>query len=113
MAIDAASKLPARVVWMTDIALTGDIAVETRFADYAAVDGLQLPTRLTTRNEKYLASDTRIQKQSVNADVGNLAAPANVLAATQPPPSHVCWHGARTVSRREHDRFPVVPADDW
>ena len=86
LAIDAASKLPARVVWMTDIALTGDIAVETRFADYAAVDGLQLPTRLTTRNEKYLAADTRIQKQSVNADVGNLAAPANVLSATQPPP---------------------------
>jgi glyoxylase-like metal-dependent hydrolase (beta-lactamase superfamily II) len=86
LAIDAASKLPARVAWMTDIALTGDIVVETRFADYTTVGGLQLPTRLTTRNEKYLAADTRIQKQSVNTDVGNLAAPANVLAATQPPP---------------------------
>ena len=87
LAIDAATRLPARVVWMTDIPLTGDIAVETRFGDYAAVDGLQLPTRLTTRNEKYLASDTRIQKQTVNTDIGNLAAPADVVSAAAPPPT--------------------------
>jgi len=99
LATDAASKLPTRVVWMTDIALTGDIAVETRFADYVTVDGLQLPTRLTTRNEKYLASDTRIQKQSVNADVGSLAAPANVLSATPPPPARPMQVTANEASR--------------
>jgi glyoxylase-like metal-dependent hydrolase (beta-lactamase superfamily II) len=99
LATDTASRLPSRVVWMTDIALMGDIAVETRFADYVAVDGLQLPTRLTTRNEKYLASDTRIQKQSVNTDVGNLAAPANVLAATPPPPARPMQVTANEASR--------------
>jgi len=63
---------------MTDIAFIGDIAIETRFTDYATVDAFRLPTRFRTRNEKYLAADTRIQKQSVNVDVGNLAAPAAV-----------------------------------
>src|SRR5258705_8309402 len=86
LAIDATTKLPSRILWMTDIAQMGDIAVESRFADYAAVNGLQLPTRITTRNDKYLAADIRIRKQSINADVGNLAAPAAVAAAAAPAP---------------------------
>jgi glyoxylase-like metal-dependent hydrolase (beta-lactamase superfamily II) len=86
LAVDSSTNLPSRVVWMTDIPLVGDIAVDTRFGDYAAVDGLRLPTRLTTRNEKYLAADTRIQKQSVNVDVGELAAPAALLSAAPPAP---------------------------
>ena len=53
LAIDSATKLPSRVVWMTDIAFMGDIAVETRFGDYVTVNGMRLPTRLMTRNEKY------------------------------------------------------------
>ena len=86
LAIDATTKLPSRIIWMTDIAQMGDIAVESRFADYAAVNGLQLPTRITTRNDKYLAADIRIRKQSINGDVGNLAAPAAVASAAAPAP---------------------------
>jgi len=86
LAIDSSTKLPSRVVWMSDIAFMGDIAIETRFGDYVTVNGMRLPTRLTTRNEKYLAADTRIVRQSLDADVGSLAAPAAVLSATRPAP---------------------------
>jgi glyoxylase-like metal-dependent hydrolase (beta-lactamase superfamily II) len=99
LAIDSSTKLPTRVVWMTDIAFLGDIAIETRFGDYVAIDGFQLPTRLTTRNEKYLAADTRIVKQSVNADVGSLAAPAAVLSATRPGPPQPLQITANETSR--------------
>ena len=52
------------------------------------MNGLQLPTRLTTKIDKWLSEDIRIQKQSIDADVGDLAAPASVAAATPqgPPP---------------------------
>ena len=86
LATDSSTKLPSRVIWMTDIPQMGDIAVETRFADYLDVNGLRLPTRLTTRNEKYLAADIRIRKQVVDSDVGNLAAPAAVMSAPPPAP---------------------------
>jgi glyoxylase-like metal-dependent hydrolase (beta-lactamase superfamily II) len=99
MAIDSSTRLPTRVVWMTDIPHMGDIAVETRFADYAASDGLQLPTRFTTRNEKYLAADIRIRKQSVNGDVGDLAAPAAVRSATPPGPPRPLQVTANEASR--------------
>jgi glyoxylase-like metal-dependent hydrolase (beta-lactamase superfamily II) len=99
LAIDSSTKRPTRVVWMTDIPFMGDIAVETRFSDYITIDGLQLPSRLTTRNEKYLAADTRIVKQSVNVDVGNLAAPAAVLSATRPGPPRPLLVTANETSR--------------
>jgi glyoxylase-like metal-dependent hydrolase (beta-lactamase superfamily II) len=86
LAVDAATRLPTRVVWMTDVGLVGDAPIETRFADYRAVDGLQLPTRFTTRTDRWLTADIRIRQQAVNGDTGNLAAPANVASATAPGP---------------------------
>ena len=86
LAIDAATKLPSRVIWTTDVALYGDGQIETRFGEYRPMEGLQLPTRLTSRADKFLASDIRIRKQSVNGEVGNLTAPANVASATRPGP---------------------------
>ena len=86
LAIDATTKLPTRVVQMTDSATLGDTPVETRFAGYEAVSGLQLPTRLTTRTDRWLSADVRIMRQSVDGAVGDLAAPQSVRTATQPPP---------------------------
>ena len=43
LAIDATTKLPTRVVSMTDNANLGDVAIETSFADYADVSGVKLP----------------------------------------------------------------------
>jgi hypothetical protein len=48
LGIDSATHLPTRVVSMAANPNLGDVAIETRFADYEEVDGLQLPRRLTT-----------------------------------------------------------------
>ena len=84
LAIDAATKLPARVIQMTASATLGDTPVETRFGAYETVSGLQLPTRLTTRTDRWLSADVRIMRQAVDGTVGDLAAPQNVRAASQP-----------------------------
>ena len=84
LAIDAATKLPTRVIQMTDSATLGDTPVETRFAGYEAVSGLQLPTRLTTRTDRWLSADVRIMRQSIDGVIGELVAPPNVKAASQP-----------------------------
>lgn len=84
LAIDATTKRPTRVIHVTDVSLIGDAPVETRFADYRAVDGLQLPTRFTTRIDRWLNADIRIRRQVLDGDVGNLAAPGTVASATPP-----------------------------
>jgi glyoxylase-like metal-dependent hydrolase (beta-lactamase superfamily II) len=83
-AFDSSTKLPTRVIRMTDSATLGDRAVETRFGDYQRVNGLQLPTRFTSRTDRFVSADVRILRQAVDGDVGSLAAPANVAAATPP-----------------------------
>ena len=84
LAIDGSTRLPTRVVVMTDSATLGDTAVETQFKDYRDASGLQLPTRFTTKTDRFVSSDIRIFKQTVDGDVGNLAAPASVASATAP-----------------------------
>ena len=87
LAIDSTTKLPTRVIQMTDTPTMGDTPVELRFADYRAVNGIQLPTRLTSKTDnRFINSDIRILRQAVDGDVGNLTAPANVASATQPAP---------------------------
>ena len=48
LAIDSGTKLPSRVVSMTDNTNLGDVAVETTFADYQDVNGLKMPATFTT-----------------------------------------------------------------
>jgi opacity protein-like surface antigen len=90
LAVDEATKLPTRVVSMTDNPNLGDVAVETSFSDYQDVAGLKLPSRLTTKTDKFTTADIRVTKQSVDADAGNLAAPAAAASApaiSGPPPA--------------------------
>jgi len=92
LAIDGTTKLPTRVVSMTDNANLGDVAIETSFADYQDVSGLKLPARITTKTDKYTTADIRLTKQTVDADAGDLAAPAAAASAapiTGPPPATV------------------------
>jgi glyoxylase-like metal-dependent hydrolase (beta-lactamase superfamily II) len=84
LAVDNTTKLPSRVVQMTDSPTLGDTPVETRFGDYQSVGGLRLPTRFTTKTDRFPSGDIRILKQTVDGNVGNLAAPASVASATQP-----------------------------
>lgn len=85
IAFDSSTKLPTRVVQMTDSATMGDRPVETRFGEYQSLDGLMLPTRFTTKIDRFVSADILILHQTVNTDIGNLAAPSNLASATPPP----------------------------
>ncbi len=85
LAIDGGTKLPTRVVSMTDNLNLGDVAIETSFADYKDVNGLKLPARLTTNTDRTMTADIRVTKQSVDGDTGDLAAPSAATSAPLPP----------------------------
>ena len=92
LAIDGTTKLPTRVVSMTDNTNLGDVAIETSFADYQDVNGLKLPARLTTKTDKWTTADIRVTRQTVDGPAGDLAAPqaaASAAAIAGPPPATV------------------------
>jgi len=85
LAIDGTTKLPTRVVSMTDNLNLGDVAIETSFSDYQDVSGLKLPSHLATKTDKYPTVDIRAAKQAVDGDGGDLAAPPAAASAPVPP----------------------------
>jgi hypothetical protein len=92
LAIDASTHLPVRVTSMTDQPNLGDVAIETSFEDYEDADGLKLPKHITTKIDKWVQSDIRVSKNTVNANVQDLAAPADIkteLPAPANPPIEV------------------------
>jgi glyoxylase-like metal-dependent hydrolase (beta-lactamase superfamily II) len=92
LAIDATTKRPTRMVSKADNTNLGDVAVETRFADYQDVGGVPLATRLTTRVDDFTTAEVRLAKQAIDGDAGDLAAPADAAKApaiTGPPPATV------------------------
>jgi glyoxylase-like metal-dependent hydrolase (beta-lactamase superfamily II) len=92
LAIDGSSELPARVVSMSENTNMGDVAIETSFADYQDVSGLKLPSRITTKTDKYTTAEIHLTKQTVDGDAGDLAAPSAAASAppvTGPPPANV------------------------
>jgi hypothetical protein len=89
LGIDRATHLPSRVTYMSDNANMGDVAMVTRLADYEDVSGVKLPRRLTTMMDKYLQFDLQVSKNTVDADIGDLAATASARAAAPPAPAPV------------------------
>ena len=85
LALDAATMLPASVRSETDQPNLGDVVMETSFTDYEDVDGLKLPKHLTTRIDKWLLSDIRVSKNTVNGTTPDLAAPAATSAEIPAP----------------------------
>jgi glyoxylase-like metal-dependent hydrolase (beta-lactamase superfamily II) len=81
LAIDASTSLPTRVVSMTDNTNLGDVAIETSFADYQEVSGLKLPTRFTTKTDKYQTATLRVTRQAIDGDTGDVSAPASAASA--------------------------------
>ena len=88
LGIDAATHLPTRVVSMVANPNMGDVAIETRFADYEDAGGLKLPRRLTTKMDQYLQLDLQVSKNAIDGDVSDLAIPAEIREekAPEPPP---------------------------
>jgi glyoxylase-like metal-dependent hydrolase (beta-lactamase superfamily II) len=92
LVLDAATGLPARVRSRAYNANLGDVTIETSFAGYQDVDGVQLPTTLTTRTDDVQTAELRLTNQVVDGDVGDLAAPAAAAEATPasgPAPANV------------------------
>lgn len=89
LAIDNTTKLPSRVTSMTaSNDILGDVIRETSFMEYQEVSGLRLPARITSKVDRFKDNDIRVMSQSVDAEVGDLAAPASVVSApaTAAPP---------------------------
>jgi hypothetical protein len=89
LAIDLTTQLPSKVTSMGANPNMGDVAIVTTFADYEDVNGVRLPRRLTTMMDKYLQFDLQVSKNEINADVADLAIPANVKSAPAPTPPAV------------------------
>ncbi|HEY7444776.1 MAG TPA: MBL fold metallo-hydrolase [Vicinamibacterales bacterium] len=87
LAVDGTTHLPVSVTSMSYNANLGDVAIETAFADYQDVDGLKLPSRLTTKTDKYPTADITVSKNTVNGDAAELTAPAEVKSGPAPTPT--------------------------
>lgn len=80
--IDRRSRLPVRIEKIEYHPVLGDAVFGTTFADWRTVDGLLLPMRIVWRIDgRWPLSDIRLSRASLNADVGDLSAPASVRSA--------------------------------
>jgi hypothetical protein len=81
--IDAATKLPAKIVSKA----RGDAVMETSFGKYTNVHGYKLPSTITTRLDRRVIAEFKIEQQFAGAEPGNLAAPAALRSATPTSPA--------------------------
>ncbi|PYR45458.1 MAG: hypothetical protein DMF89_24975 [Acidobacteria bacterium] len=84
LAINASSKLPTRIFETVDNNIFGDTMQAIEFTGYKAVNGLQLPTLLTNWQDKREIGQIRINRTTIDGDVGTLVAPASLATAQQP-----------------------------
>ena len=87
MTIDAAG-LPLSISSRTYHPNLGDVVMTTTFADYQDTNGLKLPARMTGKVDEFTTWEIRATKQSVDTDLGDLAAPAAIAstpASVAPP----------------------------
>jgi glyoxylase-like metal-dependent hydrolase (beta-lactamase superfamily II) len=91
LTISMETHLPVSVTSRADQPNLGDVLLETKFLDYEDLGGLKLPRHLVTTIDKWVRSDIRVSKNTINAPV-NLAAPdpmRGALAAPANPPVSV------------------------
>ena len=86
LAVDRTTKLPVSVSRIDGNAYWGDVVLKTSFASYEDVSGLKLPRRLLTTLDRFFQTDFYVTWNTVDSEIGDLAAPASVVNATQNPP---------------------------
>ena len=88
MTIDAAG-LPVSISSRSAHPNLGDVVMTTTFADYQDTGGIKLPARLTGKVDEFTTWEINAARQAVDAELGDLAAPAAVAAKPAPaaPPS--------------------------
>lgn len=80
--VDSRTRLPVRIENVEYHPVLGDAVFGTTFSDWRAVDGVMVPMRMAWRIEdQWPLSDLRFSKASLNADVGDLTAPATARSA--------------------------------
>jgi glyoxylase-like metal-dependent hydrolase (beta-lactamase superfamily II) len=81
LGIDTTTNLPMRVVSTSaGENILGDVNIETSFAEYQDVNGLKLPARLTRKTDRFKDFEIRVTN-AVDAETGDLAAPASVVSS--------------------------------
>ena len=83
MTIDAAG-LPLSISSASYHPNLGDVVLTTTFAQYEDVNGLKLPKVITGKVDDFTTYEITASKQFVDADLGNISAPADV---TKPVPA--------------------------
>ena len=63
----------------------GDVAMTTTFAEWQDVSGFKLPGRLTTKVDDFTTTEISAKKQTVDTELGDLAAPAAARAKPAAP----------------------------
>lgn len=87
MFVDARTMLPLRTAKHTYHPMLGDALLETIFADWQEADGIQLPMQMTQRlDERWVLAEYRATSTKMNADVGDIAASAELRAQAAPTP---------------------------
>jgi len=81
MSIDAAG-VPLSISSKSYHANLGDVVIMTTFGDYKEVSGLKLPAQLTGKVDDFTTWEIHAATQTVDAEVGDLAAPASLRAGT-------------------------------
>jgi glyoxylase-like metal-dependent hydrolase (beta-lactamase superfamily II) len=83
--VDPATSLPLMTLKYVSHPMLGDVLLETEYDAWSDVDGVKLPMHIVQRIDgRWTLSDIRLTSARIDADVGDLAAPADVRA-TQPP----------------------------
>ncbi len=79
--------LPSRTSSTSYNANLGDVTLTTTFAEYQDVGGLNLPARIATKVDDFTTADLNLTKQTVDGEVGDLAAPAAAASAAVAAPA--------------------------
>ena len=85
LAIDAGTRLPARVVTAANNVNLGDVLITTTFADYQTVDGVQSAARLITSTDDFVTSDVAYQDTGDQRGGGELSGPAGSCVGADCP----------------------------
>ena len=88
MTIDAAG-LPLSISSKTYHPNLGDVVVTTTFADYQDVNGLKLPAKITGKVDEFTTYEIQASKQTIDAPVGEVSAPPEVMKPAAPAPPNV------------------------
>lgn len=86
--VDAVTHLPVMIESMTDDPNLGDVTIATSFSEYAEAGGVELPQTISQKLDRFPNGDFNVTN-TVNAEIADLAAPADVAAAPEPTPPAV------------------------